>query len=196
MIEIIDTDDESNNLAELRKEERRIKKEFVDFLDNNSNENEIKSIDSNDLSSSAKTLLIILLLDPEQHELKLKPSGIRSDFLCTLNSSHISIELCKADDNGAYSSPSSATKLFYVQFGDGNITEITVCHSENDTLYINIRVGRKYVKETLSPENVYKLTRQCRYSKSNPGFVHIIATAKRQKFLKNLHYYILMYKNE
>ena len=116
--------------------------------------------------------------------MKSKPSGIRSDFLYALYSSHISIESCKADDNGAYSNPSTATKLFYVQFGDGNIKKITVCHSENETLYINNRVGRKHVKKTVSPKNACELTRQYRYSKSNPGFVHIIATAKRCKLWK------------
>ena len=81
MIGIIDKDDEtheSNNSAELRKEERRVKIEFVDFLDDSSNENEIKSRDSNGSSSKAKTLLSILLLDLEQHDLKSKPSGIHS----------------------------------------------------------------------------------------------------------------------
>ena len=58
------------------------------------------------------------------------------NFLCTLNSSHISTYLCKAYDNGVYSNPSTTTKLFYVQFRDNNITEITVCHSEDD-MYID-----------------------------------------------------------
>ena len=80
--------------------------------------------------------------------------------MCTLNSSHISIESCKADDNGAYSNPSTASKLFHLPFGDCNITEIIVCHSENDTLYINKQVGKKYVKEMVSSENIYKLTCQ------------------------------------
>ena len=116
--------------------------------------------------------------------MKSKPSGIRSDFLYAFYSSHISIESCKEDDNGAYSKPSTATKLFYVQFGDGNIKKITVCHSENDTLCINNRVGRKHVKKTVSPKNACELTRQYRYSKSNPGFVHIIATTKRCRLWK------------
>ena len=55
-------------------------------------------------------------------------------------------------------------------------------------------MGRKYVKEMVPAENVYELTRYYRYSKANPGFVHIITTAKRYNFFKNLRYYISMYK--
>ena len=83
-------------------------------------------------------------MEPEQHESKSKPSGIRSAFLCTLDSDNISIESCKADDNGAYSAAAVIKKLYRVQFENNNIADITVCHSENDSVYVNKR-GRAKV---------------------------------------------------
>ena len=60
---------------------------------------------------------------------------------------------------------------------------------------MNVREGRTYIKKYLDdPKNVYELTRSYRRSVANPGFVHIIVTVKKYKYLKNNKYFITMYK--
>ena len=91
-------------------------------------------------------LLNILLSNPEELEYKYKPSGIRRNFFCTLNSEKIPVSSALADDNGAYSAAGGKARyLFYVTFkGDGLVdTTKTVRYDENGSLHYNTRVTGK-----------------------------------------------------
>ena len=141
-----------------------------------------------------KTLLNILLCHPEDFEQKNKPSGVRENFMCTLDSNNISIESCKADDNGAYCKTGSSKQLYRVTIGDkGKILSALTCRKdENGILFINKRLGRCYAKQNVGPNDVYELQRTYRYNKANPGFLHILVTAKKHNPLHPLKWYISM----
>ena len=91
---------------------------------------EYSEINRYDICSDSKTLLNILLMEPEQYELKSKP---RSDLFCMLNSENISIESCKADDNGTCYAARVTKKFYKVEFENNRITDITGCHSANNS---------------------------------------------------------------
>ena len=59
-----------------------------------------------------ETILNILLQNPEELNLKEKPSGIRENKMFTLDMREIPISSAEADDNGAYISKGSAKRLF------------------------------------------------------------------------------------
>ena len=122
MIEISsESEEEASNINVVEGEVKtRIKREYDEIHDTNV---DLQKKDNDDISSNAKTLLNILLMELEQHKSKSKPSGIRSDFLCTLDSDNISIKSCKADDNGAYSAAAVIKKLFRVQFENNNLAD-------------------------------------------------------------------------
>ena len=68
-------------------------------------------------STDNLTLLNILLSNPEELEYKYKPSGIRRNFFCTLNSKKIPVSSALADDNGEYSAAGGKAKyLFFFNF--------------------------------------------------------------------------------
>ena len=56
----------------------------------------------NDQEQDYQTIMNILLQNPEELDLKHKPSAIRDDNMFTLDRRTVSIESAKADDNGAY----------------------------------------------------------------------------------------------
>ena len=64
----------------------------------------------NDLDQ--QTILSILLQNPEEMNLKTKPSAIRENKVFTLDMREISIQPAKADDNGAYITKGSAKKFY------------------------------------------------------------------------------------
>ena len=133
-------------------------------------------------------LLNILLSNPEELEYKYKPSGIRRNFFCTLNSEKIPVSSALVDDNGAYSAAGGKARyLFYVTFkGDGLVdTTKTVRYDENGSLYYNTRVTGKrgkteYVKTYVDDGSVYELTRIYRKNKANPELVHMIVTVRKK----------------
>ena len=51
---------------------------------------------------TAQTILNILLKNPQDFELKSKPSGIRDNRVFTLNKNIVPVESAKVDDNGSY----------------------------------------------------------------------------------------------
>lgn len=59
-----------------------------------------------------QTILNTLLDNPEEFNLKHKPSGIRDDQMFTLDMREVSIASAKADDNGVYISKGKAKKFF------------------------------------------------------------------------------------
>ena len=154
-------------------------------------------IDATD-PTDCKTLLNILLCNPKEFEHKTKPSGIRENFMCTLDSSNIPIKSCKADDNGAYGNSGTSNRIFKVTLGEnGEIKSASTCRKDNNgRLFINKRLGRRYMKENVDSSDVYELMRTYRHSKANQGFVHILVTAKRYGHLRPLKYYISMYRWE
>lgn len=64
----------------------------------------------NDQEQDYQTIMNILLQNPEELDLKHKPSAIRDHNMFTLDRRTVSIESAKADDNGAYISKGKAKK--------------------------------------------------------------------------------------
>eukprot|EP00794_Sanderia_malayensis_P001566 gene1566-1727_t len=69
-------------------------------------------------STHCKTLLNILLCHPHDFEQKTKPSGVRENFMCTIDSNNILIVSCKADNIVAYGKTGSSNQLYKVTLGD------------------------------------------------------------------------------
>ena len=78
------------------------------------NENTENSVDVDHQS-----LINILLQNPEDFNLKQKPSGIRENRMFTLDKREIPMSSAKTDDNGAYISKGSVTK-FYMYNEEGS----------------------------------------------------------------------------
>lgn len=89
-----------------------------------------------------QSLINILLQNPEDFNLKQKPSGIRENKMFTLDMIEIPRSSAKADDNGAYISKGSVTK-FYVY----NENRSRTSHKDgNGVWYVNVRDSRGYRK--------------------------------------------------
>lgn len=71
----------------------------------------------NDQQQDYQKIMNILLQNPEELDLKHKPSAIRDDNMFTLDRRTVSIESAKADDNGAYISkkPTGTVRMEQVQ---------------------------------------------------------------------------------
>ena len=82
----------------------------------------------NSVEGDHQSLINILLQNPEDFNLKQKPSGIRENKMFTLDMREIPISSAKADDNGAYISKG------------------------NGVWYVNIRDSKNYRKE-IGPAN-------------------------------------------
>ena len=81
------------------------------------------------------TILNILLQNPEEFQLKQKPSAIREireNKIFTLDMREIPVSSAEADDNGAYISKGSATR------------SRTAHKSENGTWYVNVRKAKTH----------------------------------------------------
>ena len=80
----------------------------------------------NSAEGDHQSLINILPQNPEDFNLKQKPSGIRENKMFTLDRREIPISSAKADDNGAYISKGSVTK-FYMYNEEGSRTFHLVC---------------------------------------------------------------------
>lgn len=84
------------------------------------NENVYFANPEHDLTvSDHKTILNVLLQNPEDFELKEKPSAIRENKMFTLDMRKIPISSAKADDNGVYV-PKGTVKKSYVYNEEGS----------------------------------------------------------------------------
>ena len=63
--------------------------------------------------NTAKKILNILLKNPQDFELKSKPSGIRDNRVFTLNKNIVPVESAKVDDNGSYIYKGNLKKLYH-----------------------------------------------------------------------------------
>ena len=115
-----------------------------------------------------QSLINILPQNPEDFNLKQKPSGIRENKMFTLDMREIPLSSAKADDNGAYIS--KGTK-FYMYNEEGSRTS----HKDgNDVWYVNIRDSNCDRKEIVPANEIYELKREYHTSKSNPKFSRAI----------------------
>ena len=62
---------------------------------------------------TAQTILNILLKNPQDFELKSKPSGILDNIVFTLNKNIVPVESAKADDNGSYIYKGNPKKFYH-----------------------------------------------------------------------------------
>ena len=110
----------------------------------------------------AEIIFNILLNNPEDFELPIKPSAERKhNFMCTLDMNKISVASTRADDNGAYGKRGNTSKMFYVT-GD----TCQQAHKNHDNLYyINKRdiaaaTSRPvYIKKFVDPNKVCTVNR-------------------------------------
>ena len=137
-----------------------------------------------------ETILNILLQNPEELNLKEKPSGIRENKMFTLDMREIPISSAEADDNGAYLSKGSAKRLFQYN-SEGSRT---VHKNENGVFYANVKTSKGYKKEYIPESEVYELTRYYRTSKFNPEFSRTIATVKAITDRELKPFYLVLYK--
>ena len=117
---------------------------------------------------------INILQNPQDFNVKQKPSGIRENKMFTLDMREIPISSAKADYNGAYISKGSVTK-FYMYNEEGSCTS----HKDgNGVWYVNVRDSKNYRKEIVPANEIYELKREYHTSKSNPKFSWAITTIK------------------
>lgn len=144
----------------------------------------------NSMEGDHQSIINILLQNPEDFNLKQKPSGIRENKMFTLDMREIPISSAKADDNGAYISKGSVTK-FYVYNENGSRTS----HKDgNGVWYVNVRDSRGYRKEIVPPNQIFELKREYHASKSNPKFSRAITTIKAYTEKKPRPFYVVTYK--
>ena len=71
-----------------------------------------------------------------QFELQEKPSDVRKDYFCTLKSDFVSIDSCKADDNGSHGKHGNAKHIFQVTFRcTGDIKSVQNCRVDKNGSY-------------------------------------------------------------
>ena len=143
-------------------------------------------------SDNAETIISILVVSPQDMELKSKPSGIRKNNVFTLNSKTVSIKSAKSDDNGAYIYKGNASRFYFYSKEIG-------CHLvhhdvSDDSYFYNGRDGNNYRETFVPKENVYQLTRNYRESKNNPDFSQMIATIRKPEKKVIEDYYLVIYK--
>lgn len=126
----------------------------------------------NNQEQDYQTIRNILLQNPEELDLKHKPSAIRDDNMFTLDRRTVSIESAKADDNGAYISKGKARKT-YCYSEDG---ARTAHKNENGVWYVNERWHKGYKDKYVPEHEVYEMSRQYHSSKHNPTFTRTIIT--------------------
>lgn len=144
----------------------------------------------NSAEGDHQSLINILLQNPEDFNLKQKPSGIRENKMFTLDMREIPISSAKADDNGAYISKCSVTK-FYVYNEEGSRTS----HKDgNGVWYVNIRDSKGYRKEIVPANEIYEFKREYHTSKSNPKFSRAITTIKGYAEKEPRPFYVVTYK--
>jgi len=136
------------------------------------------------------TILNILLQNPEELDLKHKPSAIRENKIFTLDKREIPISSAEADDNGAFISKGSAKQ--YYTYG---LSSSTTAHkSENGAWYVNVKVSKGYKRKYVSERNVYELTRLYCTSKNNPDFSRTIAFVRECNKNEPNSFYLVMYR--
>ena len=135
----------------------------------------------NSVEGDHHSLINILLQNPEDFNLKQKPSGIRENKMFTLDMREISISSAKGDDNGAYISKGSVTKFYMYNDGSG-------------VWYVNIRDSKGYRKEIVPANEIYELKREYHTSKSNPKFSRAITTIKGYAENEPRPVYVVTYK--
>ena len=140
--------------------------------------------------SDHQTLLNILLQNPEELNLKRKPSAIRENKLFTLDMREIPIESAKADDNGSYISRGSVTK-FFVYNDQGSRT---AHKNENGVWYINAKSSKGYNKVYVPESEIYGLTGMYHVSKNNRKFSRTIVTVKAESKSDINPFYVVIYQ--
>ena len=82
------------------------------------------------------------------------------------------------DDNGAYKNTKNVNKFYHVSFTSDSL-KVKVAHQKNTEFFIKERQSRSYV-DVIAPANeVYKVERIYRDSKSFNGLKHMVVRAKR-----------------
>lgn len=136
------------------------------------------------------TTLNILLENPEELDLKHKPSAIREDKIFTLDHRVIPIASAEADDNGAYLSKGNAKRFYQYSSASGSRT----VHSENGVFFANVKASKGYRKEYVPKEEVYELARHYKTNKANPSFSRAIITVRAVTEREPKPWYLVLYK--
>lgn len=151
---------------------------------------EAKFVSSGKDDADHLTILSILVQNPEELQLKQKPSAIRENKIFTLDMQETPISSAEADDNGAYTSKGSARQWYTY-----NVSGSTTAHkSENGTWYVNVKKAKTYTRRYVSENEVYELVRRYRISKNNPDFSRTIITVRACNEHEPKPHYLVMYR--
>lgn len=136
------------------------------------------------------TILNILLDNPEELDLKHKPSAIREDKIFTLDQRVIPIASAEENDNGAYISKGNAKR--YYQYSSTSWSRTV--HLENGVFFDNRKAAKGYKKDYVPTEEVYELTRYYKTNKANPSFSRTFVTVKAVNEREPKPWYLVLYK--
>ena len=157
-------------------------------MDNENLDKDATKIPAEDLDH--QTILNILLQNPEEMNLKIKPAGKRENKVFTLDMREIPIKSAQADDNGAYISKGTVKK-FFAYNDEGSRT---AHKNENGAWYVNIKSSKAYNKVYVPENEIYELSRQYHMSKNNPYFSRTVATVKCVMEKACKPFYLIIYK--
>ena len=145
--------------------------------------------------NTAQTILNILLKNPQDFELKSKPSGIRDNRVFTLNKNIIPVESAKADDNGGYIYKGNPKKFYHWDLQNAprcchhdKLKNCWVVKEKDPTSSSN------FVDVIIDESQVYDIKRSYRQNKYNPWLTNIISQAKPVSSQHYHHYYLMIYK--
>ena len=135
-----------------------------------------------------------MLKEPEKHLKTKKSIAIRKNSVFTLDLDNTTIESMKADDNGPYVYKGTTTKTYFYDTKDCFTVHKYRDDDESVSYFYNKREGNSYVKQFVSTQKIYDVTRRYRQSKFNPGFTNTIVTVRPMSTGRDERYYLVSYK--
>ena len=144
---------------------------------------------------TAQTILNVLLKNPQDLELKSKPSGIRDNRVFTLDKNIVPVESAKADDNESYIYAGNPKKFY-----DWDLQNAPRCchHDKLKNCWVvkerDPTRSSNFVDIVVDESQVYEIKRSYRQNKYNPWLTNIISQVKPVSSQHYHHYYLMIYK--
>ena len=126
---------------------------------------------------SAASLFQALLVEPSKFEVATPLKQVRQDRMYTVKNCLLSD--ITTDDNGAYHESNRNSRLYYVEVDENGVNKVATLNDNPGKLpHYKERVGRSYKDVFVSTDDVYKLSRYYRFSKSIPGLKMMVVTTE------------------
>ena len=144
---------------------------------------------------TAQTILNVLLKNPQDLELKSKPSGIRDNRVFTLDKNIVPVESAKADDNESYIYTGNPKKFYHWDLQNAP----RCCHHDKlkNCWVVKERDPTRssnFVDIVVDESQVYEIKRSYRQNKYNSWLTNIISQVKPVSSQHYHHYYLMIYK--